>query len=482
VSRTVINVLVDQQDGGGSNTSFRIQLAEPNVKGARQLAQFPYSENDPVPQSFRNAACQMDAIGEYIWNGLSNHEALKQQIRSLLAVQEGTTESVVLCIPPEAEDLAWETLFVDHSFLALDRRWPIARMSMDAPPGGRQRNFQPPLKVLAVLAADKDAEGNDITAAGEWKALLDSFGSASFPVTIKALVAEESLHAEIAAANSDGVSAEVDYVDRDSGVFLRAIQDFRPNILHFFCHGAKSGGTSYLRVATLLSRDGDPGGPLIFEASDLPTGALGDGLWLVTLNCCGSAEPTGAAGSIAHALSSTGVPVVAGMRESVVVEDANAFSAGFYRAVVDLLRPTATAGRARAIEWPTALYEARIALCEAHRGNVPCRQAAPASHEWTLPVLYVGGQEFRLHGRRRPRQSPAPEGAKLPQRALREVISRVTQPRAGPQLTEPERAAREAQLQILHDLVEKDLGAPADVLEAYRSRISDLERELYGRK
>src|SRR5439155_25627439 len=111
---------------------------------------------------------------------------------------------------------------------------------------------------------------------------------------------------------------------------VRTIEDVGPNVLHFFCHGSKSGGTSCLRVATVASRAGDPAGPHVLEATDIPTAALGDSLWLATLNCCGSAEPTEAAGSIALMLSSTGVPVVAGMRESVAVDDANTFSRGFY--------------------------------------------------------------------------------------------------------------------------------------------------------
>jgi CHAT domain-containing protein len=476
VSRTVIKIYVDQVGAAGGDTSFRILLAEPNVKGAQQLAPFLYSPRDPVPEGFRNRLGGVDEIGEYIWNGLCNHEAVKQHMTTLLGLRQGTTESVLLCISPEAEGLAWEALCADGSFLALDRRWSIGRMSLGAPPHGRPRNFQPPLKILAVLAAD------EVEAGGEWKSLLDSLSAASFPVTVKALVAEKSLYEEIEETRSNMVSVEVDYVPGDPGVFVRMIEDFSPNILHFFCHGSESGGTSYLRVATVASRAGDLAGTHILEATDLPAAGLGDDLWLVTLNCCGSAEPTEAAGSIAFLLSSTGVPVVAGMRESVAAEDANAFSQGFYRAVVELLAPAASAGRSKEVDWPTALYEARIALCEAHRGEVPCREAAPSNREWTLPVLYVGGEQFTLRGRRRPRRPTAPEGANPARRALGGVVGRAKQPLAGPRLTDAERATREAQLQILRDLVDKDLGAPAEVLDAYRSRIRDLERELYGRK
>ena len=474
MKRTVIQVRV-----GGKDNSFVIWLSEPKVQGSDRWAEFVYSADDLIPREFRAGLRGVDEIGVYIWERLRNHTALKDCIETMLNAATEDTEPVIVCISPESESFPWEALQADGSFLALDRRWPIARMSLQAPGDDRARNFEPPLKILAVLAADK------IDAADEWARILGSLNNAAFPVDVMALVADQSLYDTIAATDSAVVSASVDYVPSEVSALAGMIKDYKPNVLHFFCHGVAIGGTPYLQVATPLSiEDGGRslgGRPLHVAAVSLPTSTLRDSLWLVTLNCCGSAQPVEATGSLALSLASSGVPAVAGMREPVSGQDASAFSGGFYRAVVDLLAGAATAGRSTEIDWTTTLYETRMELCEAHRGEAPWQVAAPSTPQWTLPVLYVGAGQFTLHGRL-PRAPSAPEGARALRRALSRVIDRVRQPRAGPPLDDAERASIETQLQIFRDLVARGPDAPDEVFERYQARIRELERMLYGRR
>src|SRR5438045_2202321 len=82
-------------------------------------------------------------------------------------------------------------------------------------------DFQPPLEVFAILAADESS------AAEEWAGLLSAFESANFQVVLKVLVAEKDLHEEISATNSKVVSIEAGYVPTTPTELTRAIADFR---------------------------------------------------------------------------------------------------------------------------------------------------------------------------------------------------------------------------------------------------------------
>lgn len=464
MSRTVIDVHL-----GGQGGSFQIWLSEPaHAPGATTVHPFPYAITDPAPKAFHGGHVRLNEIGEYIVGCLSAHPAVKERLDGLLNAGRDARESVFVRLPPEAESLPWEALFANGSFLALDRRWPIARMSLQARAESRTRNFQPPLKILAVLAADGEQ------ATGEWSGLLASLERAKFPVSVKALVAEDPLHQQIAATDSPRVSTDVDYVPPTLDEFTQVIETFRPNILHFFCHGRFVGGKSYLEIGTRLSHrqeaEGKPRSPLFVESSNLPTSTLGDVLWLATLNCCKTAATPGDGGSLVFSLVSAGVPVVAGMREPVSVPDANAFSRGFYRALVELLAPARKPGKSTPIDWASALYEPRMALCDAHRGTQPAPVAAQTNREWILPVLYVNGGEFTLVGRRKART-----GGRV-SRGLKHV----TQPRAAPSLTASERASMETELHLLSELADREFGLPADKLEALRRGIAEVEAGLYG--
>ena len=110
------------------------------------------------------------------------------------------------------------------------------------------------------------------------------------------------------------------------------------------------------------------------------------------------------------------------------------------------------------LDWTQTLYDARMALCEAHRTSPTCAEQAKSSREWTLPVLYLTSKPFVLRGR----DARAEPGDAPVVRGLRRVA---------PTLTGDERTAAETELQMLRGLVNVNLGAPQEALQAYQARI-----------
>jgi len=171
-----------------------------------------------------------------------------------------------------------------------------------------------------------------------------------------------------------------------------------------------------------------------------------------------------------------GVPAVAGMRLPVSDTDANVFSKSFYRALMRLLAPIAGSRASKELDWTQTLYDVRMALCEEHREAPTCEQEARSSREWTLPVLYLRPRPFML----RSRAAAAPTGPVSEVIGLWEERTRGAPLLRAPTLTDDQRTAAETELQLLRSLADLGLGAPPQALQAYRDRISELERQLYG--
>jgi CHAT domain len=461
--RTVVEI-----HPGEEQDSYMIWLYEPSqLAQAAMVRRFPYGAGDAVPRSFAGGVGTVDQMGAYLMNALSQHPAIDRALQNLLDAAPGTTQPLLIRISPEAENLPWETVFANGTFLALDQRWPIARMSQQDGKTVTERDFQPPLQMMLILAAD----GVDATA--EWDGILASLQTAPFPVAVRALVAQAGLRDRIAATNVPNVSVSAEMVPegRDLIDLIRDAQP-SPNVLHFFCHGTVVNGTPYLQIGTALSGI-DAGNAVMLTASDIPVQALGDSLWLVTLNCCRGAQGPEAAASLVFSLMRAEVPAVAGMRLPVSDTDANVFSRSFYRTLMRLLAPAVRPDAVVELDWTQTLYDVRMALCEAHRTAATYAQEAKSSREWTLPVLYLTPRPFVLRGR-------AASAAPVRDEVLfweRGPIS----PRPGaPALTDDERTAAETELQLLRSLVSLGLGAPQQALQAYQERINDLERQLYG--
>jgi hypothetical protein len=423
----------------GLTGDFWTSLTEPaTYQGAADLYPFAYDADDPAPAGFADGTLGTDDMGRYIIEKLSAHPAICNAFAAALAAPQGTQQPVFIRVSPQAEGVPWETLFANGNFLALDPRWPIGRMNTQDLTPAKPREFRPPLRVLAVLAAA------GIDASAEWTELRDALGQLPFDVTVRALVAQDSLLAAAQTGNPPNLSVSTERVE--PGLDLPGqITGFRPNIMHFFCHGG---------IAT-RSTAGRPRGGVSFELKDFPIANPADDLWLVVLNACRGALPPAGAASLVSSLATRGIPAVAGMREAVMKDDAHAFCRGFYRALASMLAPLAKSATPVPVAWPAALYWARREICELHRGPDPCAAVAPRLREWTLPVMYVGQAPFTL-------VRPPAVARLLPQ----------------PPLPPERRTALESQLQVLRDLADRPTGAPPDVVAAYRRQIEQLEFTL----
>jgi hypothetical protein len=271
---------------------------------------------------------------------------------------------------------------------------PLMRAGRSAVAGARgDRLFEPPLRVLAVLAAA------GVDAKPEWQALHGAAEQArlvGFDVVMRALVAQHPLQAELAAL--PGVS--VGTVTNASDLF-REIKDFQPQILHFFCHGITEGGPQLLLATPASWLVGAPTGGLSISPdqlnAELPN--FGSEVWLVVLNCCEGAAASRDAVSLASSLVAAGFPAAIGMREVVRDVDAYVFTGRFYRAAFEEVDRAAREWRVRpAVEWVRALHAPRRELCDRYRQHRAPSAAAAELKEWTLPVLYTRPEPFRIRG------------------------------------------------------------------------------------
>lgn len=444
MTRTVIQI---HPDPGGNR--YFLTLAEPaSYPDGGSMYPLAYDPSDKAPADFNNGLPGPQEIGTYLIDKLGAHPAVKKAIDALTGPEGGGPLYVL--IDRNAESLPWETLFANQSFLALDRRRPIARMARQAPARTFTFDFQPPLRVFAVLAAAH------IDAAAEWAAMYGSLRNAPFPVAINVLVAQDDVRQQIEAVVDPNVRVQVDFVPSGRDL-LQRITDFGPAILHFFCHGTTSHGFPQLRIATRSSwtTPGDAG-EVVFEPSSLAVDAIRKSLLLAVLNCCRGAQGVEGPGSFAYSLVAADIPAVAAMRQAVSETDAHAFCRGLYRSLVPLLASAGLPGHEVEVELADVMYEPRMEICEEHRGELPCLEAAAASTEWTLPVLYVRPATFSL--RLRP---PA-----------------VAEP-VGP-AQNPERANIEAQLRTLRSVVDTPSSPiPQAAEQPIRAQIARLESQLY---
>jgi hypothetical protein len=337
-------------------------------------------------------------------------------------------------------------------FLALDRRWPIGRIVGTTTNAAIERPFAPPLKILAVLAATRTS------ARSEWKSLYNAIQGTGLAVKVLVLLCEKDLKDDIDKMGDARISTQhvIDAIR-----FRQTVNSFRPNFLHFFCHGL-GGGAPKLQLATRPDYDGKAAvGSVEIEPKDLIwASGLKDALWLVTLNCCQGAAalgpavaapaagapaagtpPVAASGppegiqSFARSLVEQGsFPAVVGMRERIAATAANTFSQSFYLSVFEELEAAMQfAGTATSIEWVRMLSQPRSDL-----------QPVDPKH-WTFPVLYVRPEEFRIE----------PAGP-----AANEVV--------------------QAELKALKDVRDKVVGGELrpDALEELNERIRQLEAAL----
>jgi len=299
-----------------------------------------------------------------------------------------------------AEAVPWEALrFPDEgTFLALEPKYALARVVRTAEPRVPLYPFEPPLRVVAVLSC------LGLTAAGEL-AELRRAAQAAGPGRVSLLVVlgeeqlAERLQAEVDAGTAPEVAA-VKLVPTDFHELRGIVQDFRPHVLHLFCHGSADG-----TVRLALRNDwgaANPSTGLVLDKEQLSqlTRANRGGFWLVVLNCCEGAA-TGAAGltSLARELVSKGRShAVIGMREPIRGELARLLTGGLYGALVDELgaRIDAADDQPRPLDWAALTVLARNRVVDGLARDTTPARVRDGLREWTLPALYLRWDEFQL--------------------------------------------------------------------------------------
>jgi hypothetical protein len=452
MSRVIIGVHPTLEGGG-----YQLILHEPHSGEGWAPHRFAYAATDPIATSFRDGTGMTSDMGAYLVQGLRAHPAIGRALDRLMEAPANAIPSpIFLLMSADAENVPWETLFDREEFLALDRRWPIARIGVDAA-ASAPALFEPPLRVVAVLSAA------EVPAAAEWDELFGALSQSAVPVAVHAFVAEDDLEARIRQAAAPNMTITVARVPPGRDL-LAAIEDIRPHLLHLFAHGRVTHGFPEIQVATTSSwGDATDTGHVVLEPKAFGRLTSLAAPWVITMNVCRGAEATDT-GSLAYTLLSMGFPAVAGMREPVSDVVARAFTKGFYRSLVETIGAAQPGGGRLDLDLPAALIAARQEICEQLRDGLTSREAAASRREWTLPVLYLQGTGVAIERREQAPAVAAGAPAGVP---------------ADPD-SEERRTAIEANVALLRDMLDGPLPRmDARAVDAIRAEIARQEAFLY---
>jgi len=343
----------------------------------------------------------VEKAGRRLMEMLSENPAVSNALQMALNSGHARHPIYLQIDSDSADSFPWEALCSkDGMFLGLQPTWQIGRIANISPPQAESaRSFQPPLRILAVLAAANNPAqpGTVISAQDEWNALYAALRGAGFPIEVRVFVCETGLRDTIEALQPDpnltlNVSILGGYED-----LTQAAGEVTPQIVHFFCHGSTQDGP-HLQIATRVDWENGASGSINLEPGDLGNmPGLVHGAWLVTLNCCeGAAVPQGAR-SFARLLMANGFPAVVGMREAVATDDASVFCRAFYPALfAEIARWLENNAEEIVLDWASVLHAPRDLLCRRYSAGKPPSTAAPEVKQWTLPIVYVSREPFRL--------------------------------------------------------------------------------------
>ena len=370
-----------------------------NIAGAQNPQSLPLL---PADLPSLDTAAAVRARGTCIRDAMRQHAGVSKLLDRLGEAAQGELAPLFVMLPPsEAESICWEVLCDGNGrFVALDRRWPITRIIDPLSGSERPRSvLQLPVRLMAVVSAiGIDSQRK------EWeqlrKAIVDA-RAGGLEVAAKVLVGEHGLRAAIDQEIAAGLAGvEVGAIEETSERLTQAIRQWKPNLLHFFCHGHADVNGQRLELATandyLQHAAGAlPGGTgsvgVTIEELEALGAELGDA-WLMVLNCCSSGQAERGLQSMAARIVSAGVPAVVAMMEPVDAHDAYEFTRAFYPAVFDVLKAASDELKQKqdvVVEWAPAMYYARRAISQLDGRD------AESSHEWSLPVLYVRGIDAR---------------------------------------------------------------------------------------
>lgn len=333
--------------------------------------------------------------GQRLYESLRAHPSIGAALSQLLTTPAGDECSLYLrLMAQDAERLCWETLYDQHSeFLALDRRWPVARMAdavLDRP--DPPRAFEPPLRVAAIISA------LGIDGVREWTQLRDAVvdhRARGLAIRIHVITGQQPVLDAVAADQAGGLTeVTAQLVPADRVALEAALAAAAPHVVHFFCHGSINTGVAQLEIATRLDElGGAPTASLRLRINDLRNMTALRGAWLVVLNCCKGGRSTDRLHSIAYQLVAEVVPAAVGMLEPVDATDAHLFARHLYGGLFQQIHDATSRlvpGSTEPVHWCRALHAPRSVLRQRHADD-------PANHrEWSLPVLYVRPDPFEI--------------------------------------------------------------------------------------
>ncbi|WP_459040820.1 CHAT domain-containing protein [Stenotrophomonas sp. PSU-St83] len=335
--------------------------------------------------------------GKMVRDALRQHQGISGVLDDLGRTLSPQISPLFVQISPSfAELINWEMLCDEQeAFIALDQRWPIARI-ID-PVNAPQRppcELTTPIRLLAIISALGIRDQRK-----EWEHLRDTVLQArqdGMHILVKVMVGAPELFDAVKQEIQSGlVGVEVAAIEQTSSRMTRTIREWAPNILHVFCHGHADALGQALELATatdhLAHAAGEPAasGSVRITSQDLAglATSLRNG-WLLVLNCCASGKAGVGLHSMAGKAVSSGFPSVVAMLEPVDASDAYEFTRAFYPEAFVALRDARDAlcnQSSTSVEWAPVLFHARTAI--AQLGN----RHAQSAPEWSLPALYVRG-------------------------------------------------------------------------------------------
>lgn len=409
--RTVITVdSTGETDPTYNSETFMVKVERhrvvvPGMKNVRQL--------QLAPGQLPNWATP-DAVverGRMLRDALLQHAGIAGVLQNLSLAPVGDFCPIYVKFDEgDAELFTWEALCdAKDAFIALDRRWPIGRITDPANGSRTMRLFQAPVRLLAVISALGVA-----TQATEWRHLRDAVTdarAAGLDVRMRVLVGESALHTTIAAEIANGLAGvELGSVSGTSAQLLADMIRWKPHIVHCFCHGRSDAATQKLDLATASDftdraaakalghpEDGPEHGSISFTVEQIVNMGLKlANPWLLTLNCCEGGQPGEDLTSIAHQAVSAAFPACIAMLEPVEATDAHEFTRALYPALfveLDLVAKALVASNRVEFEWAMVMHDARDAINQLHGAD------SANEREWVLPALYVRGVDAMLFER-----------------------------------------------------------------------------------
>jgi hypothetical protein len=393
MTRVIVRVAGNPTEDQSDEEIF-ISLEDPpwDIQGYEQLRPF-VCQRSTLLERFNEeppSGDNMVEVGRELLDRLGRHPALAEAFRNALQTpQNQTCPFYVRLIGSEtAAEFPWETLFdPGNGFLALEGRWPIARIAAQVPREKDLRTFTPPLRIMAVMSAI------GIPAHDEWEALRDAIADSGISLDLELslwvgeLDLKKQIEGDLTAARLRGSVTMLSEAQK----LLGGLKKFDPHILHFFCHG--TGGTSpFLQLATRRDHLLGHGSSIFLEPLQLR--GLGRSTWLIALNCCEGGSDADGARSIAYLLIAAGYPATVGMREPVSSANAALFAGSFYASLLGELDERLVLDQVVEIELAASLVTPRRRLRDKYQE--PTHVDAAARHrDWTLPILYVRPDPLR---------------------------------------------------------------------------------------